>query len=43
MDQHCWQILDLQVDPLLDSIRSDPRYHELLQRMKLSGSPSDGS
>jgi non-specific serine/threonine protein kinase/serine/threonine-protein kinase len=43
MDQHCWEILQLQVDPLLDSIRSDPRYHELLQKMKLVGSPSDGS
>jgi tetratricopeptide (TPR) repeat protein len=42
MDQHCWEILNLKVDPLLDSIRSDPRYHELLQRMKLAGSPSGG-
>jgi tetratricopeptide (TPR) repeat protein len=42
MDQHCWEILAMQVDPLLDSIRADPRYHQLLQRMKLAGSRSDG-
>jgi hypothetical protein len=43
VDQHCWEVMNLQVDPLLDSIRSDPRYYELLQRMKLAGAPSDGS
>jgi TolB-like protein/DNA-binding winged helix-turn-helix (wHTH) protein/Tfp pilus assembly protein PilF len=36
MDQHCWAVMNLKVDPLLDSIRSDPRYHELLQRMNLA-------
>jgi hypothetical protein len=43
IDHHCVMMINLKIDPLLDSIRSDPRYHQLLQRMKLAGSPSDGS
>ena len=43
VDQHCWEVMNLQVDPLLDSIRHDPRFHEVLQRMKLAGSPSGRS
>jgi TolB-like protein/DNA-binding winged helix-turn-helix (wHTH) protein/Flp pilus assembly protein TadD len=34
IDQRCFWRLWLQVNPVLDDFRSDPRYHELLRRAK---------
>lgn len=34
-DQHCVEILWLKVDPVLDPIRSDPRFDGLLERVNL--------
>jgi TolB-like protein/Tfp pilus assembly protein PilF len=35
LDEHCLYILLLNTDPRHDGIRSDPRFHKLLQRMNL--------
>jgi tetratricopeptide (TPR) repeat protein len=35
VDQNCFWRQWLQVNPVLDDFRSDPRYHELLRRAKL--------
>jgi tetratricopeptide (TPR) repeat protein len=36
VDQQCYRMIWLRVDPLLDSIRSDRRYTSLLQRVNLT-------
>jgi TolB-like protein/DNA-binding winged helix-turn-helix (wHTH) protein len=36
VDQRCASMIWLKVDPLLDDIRTDRRYHELLRRVDLS-------
>jgi TolB-like protein/DNA-binding winged helix-turn-helix (wHTH) protein/Flp pilus assembly protein TadD len=35
IDQKCWAVCTIMVDPLLDGIRSDERYNDLLKRMSL--------
>ena len=35
IDQKCWQVSQIMVDPLVDEIRSDKRYNDLLKRMNL--------
>lgn len=34
LDQHCYSMALLRVDPLLDPVRHDPRYVSLLKRMR---------
>ena len=36
VDQRCWCMTLLKVDPLLDDIRTDRRYNDLLRRVNLS-------
>jgi hypothetical protein len=36
IDQYCYWMKWLKVDPLLDDIRTDPRYQDLLKRVNLS-------
>ena len=36
VDQRCWCMTLLKVDPSLDDIRNDRRYHDLLRRLNLS-------
>jgi len=35
IDQKCWQVSWLMADPMMDSIRNDPRYNDLLRSMNL--------
>ena len=35
VDQKCWEVSWLMADPMMDSIRSDPRYNDLLESMSL--------
>jgi tetratricopeptide (TPR) repeat protein len=35
IDQKCWQVSHIMVDPMADGIRSDRRYNDLLKRMNL--------
>jgi tetratricopeptide (TPR) repeat protein len=35
IDQKCWAVGLIMVDPMLDGIRSDKRYNDLLKRMNL--------
>jgi tetratricopeptide (TPR) repeat protein len=35
VDQQCWQVEWIMVDPMVDKIRTDPRYPEVLKRMNL--------
>jgi hypothetical protein len=35
VDQRCFWLMWLKVDPLVDDIRTDRRYKDLLQRMNL--------
>jgi tetratricopeptide (TPR) repeat protein len=35
IDQKCWQVGQIILDPLVDGIRSDKRYNDLLKRMNL--------
>ena len=35
LDQHCYRMTWAQVDPMLDPIRHDPRYTQLLHRLNL--------
>jgi TolB-like protein/DNA-binding winged helix-turn-helix (wHTH) protein len=36
VDRHCLWVIWIQVDPLVDGLRGDPRYSALLERLKLS-------
>jgi TolB-like protein/DNA-binding winged helix-turn-helix (wHTH) protein len=36
VDQRCWCMTLLKVDPLMDDIRTDRRYHDLLRRVNLA-------
>jgi TolB-like protein/DNA-binding winged helix-turn-helix (wHTH) protein len=36
VDQHCYRVIWMKADPLLDSIRADSRYPRLLQRINLT-------
>ncbi len=35
VDQKCWEVSWLMADPMMDSIRTDPRYNDLLESMSL--------
>ena len=35
IDQKCWEVSWLMADPMMDSIRNDPRYNDLLRSMNL--------
>lgn len=35
IDQKCWEESWLMADPMMDSIRGDTRYNDLLRRMNL--------
>ena len=35
VDQKCWEVSWLMADPMMDGIRSDPRYNDLLSSMNL--------
>ena len=35
IDQKCWQVSWLMADPMMDSIRNDPRYNDILRSMNL--------
>jgi len=34
-DEHAWGLAHIKVDPPLDPLRADPRFQQILQRMKL--------
>ena len=36
VDEHDPQVIRLKIEPMFDSLRSDPRYTKLLQRMNLT-------
>jgi hypothetical protein len=36
-EEHAGQLICIKVDPFLKNLRSDPRYKELLKKMKLVG------
>ena len=35
IDQKCWAVVWIMVDPMVDGIRNDKRYNDLLKRMNL--------
>jgi TolB-like protein/DNA-binding winged helix-turn-helix (wHTH) protein/Tfp pilus assembly protein PilF len=35
IDQKCWEVSWLMADPMMDSIRNDPRYNDILRSMNL--------
>lgn len=35
IDQKCWEVSWLMADPMMDNIRNDPRYNDLLRSMNL--------
>lgn len=41
-EQRSYQLINVLVDPCVDAIRKDPRYHDLLRRMRLQPPPEWG-
>ena len=36
-DSHCWNVANVKVEPMFESLRNDPRYEALLKKIGLEG------